>query len=53
MSDMKFKVTLEGTAEFDAATKRLGQEVRNIGKGAGGDKIQSKGNEGWEATTIV
>jgi hypothetical protein len=42
MSDMKFKVTLEGTAEFDAATKRLDDEVRKIGKGAGAAGAESK-----------
>ena len=35
MSDLKFKVILEGSAEFAAATKRLDDEVKKLGTGAG------------------
>jgi len=42
MSDIKLRVMLEGTAEFEAAAKRLDDEVRKLGKGAGAAGAESK-----------
>ena len=42
MGDIKYTISIEGSAAFEAATKRLDDEVRKLGTGAGAAGKESK-----------